>query len=306
MAERLFLDRRMPPGFEDLFVGWDVCGPDDAELETCRAAIAGASQWPAERIASAPSLEVISRSGIGFDTADLAAATAQGVIVCNTPDAPTISTAEHTMGLLLAVTKSLVDNATRLREGETEFYAASEAIELAGRTLGVVGFGRIGPRVARAAAALDMHVIVCDPYVTTHEFEMVTFAELLARSDVVTLHCPLTDETTAMVDADALAAMRPGAVLINAARGGVVDTDALVAALDSGQLRAAGLDVTAPEPLPPDHTLLHRANVIVTPHIASATDLGRRRMYGGALENVRMVLAGQRPVHVVNPEVFDR
>ena len=306
MTERLFLDRLMPPGFEDLFVDWDVCGPDDAELATCRAAIAGASQWPAARIASAPSLEVISRSGIGFDTVDLAAATAQGVIVCNTPDAPTISTAEHTMGLLLSVTKSLADNAARLRSGGTEFYAASEAIELAGRTLGVVGYGRIGPRVARAAAALDMHVIVCDPYVTTQEFEMVTFPELLARSDVITLHCPLTDETAHMVDAAAFAAMRPGAVLVNAARGGVVDTDALVAALDSGRLRAAGLDVTAPEPLPPDHTLLHRANVVVTPHIASATDVGRRRMYGGAVENARMVLAGQRPVHVVNPEVFDR
>ena len=213
MAERLFLDRLMPPGFEDLFVDWDVCGPDDAELATCRAAIAGASQWPAARIASAPSLEVISRSGIGFDTVDLAAATAQGVIVCNTPDAPTISTAEHTMGLLLSVTKSLADNAARLRSGGTEFYAASEAIELAGRTLGVVGYGRIGPRVARAAAALDMHVIVCDPYVTTQEFEMVTFPELLARSDVITLHCPLTDETAHMVDAAAFAAMRPGAVV---------------------------------------------------------------------------------------------
>jgi phosphoglycerate dehydrogenase-like enzyme len=149
-------------------------------------------------------------------------------------------------------------------------------------------------------------VLVCDPYVEVSGHEQVGFDRILAESRVITLHTPLTDETRNLLNADTFASMLDGVIIINAARGGIIDTDALIAALDSGKVYAAGLDVTDPEPLDPDHTLLHRDNVVVTPHIASATDKGRVRMYSGAIENARMVLAGQRPVNVVNPEVYER
>lgn len=251
-------------------------------------------------------LEVISRSGIGYDSVDLAAATARGVVVCNTPDAPSISTAEHAMSLLMAASKFTANNAARLRQGRADYFAANEGIELSAATIGIVGHGRIGTRVARAAAALDMEVIVCDPYVDVVDHEQVSFTELLERSRIISLHCPLTDETRRMVDSGAFAAMNDGVVLVNTSRGAVVDTLALVDALDSGKVYAAGLDVTDPEPLDPDHTLLHRDNVVVTPHIASATDKGRKRMYRGAIENARQVLAGERPIDVVNPEVYEQ
>ncbi len=303
--DRIYVDRLLPPWLDELFgAEWVVVGPDPGELAGARAVIAGSSPWTVERIASAPELEVISRSGIGFDTVDLEAATSHGIVVCNTPDAPSISTAEHTMSLLLAATKFTANNVARLRAGRQDFYAANEAIELSGATVGVVGHGRIGSRVARMCAAMDLRVIVCDPYVEVFEHEQVDLATLLAESRVITLHCPLTDETRNMIDAEALSAMQDGVVLVNAARGGVIDSDALIAALDSAKVYAAGLDVTAPEPLDPNHTLLHRDNVVVTPHIASATDKGRIRMYSGAIENARQVLAGDRPVNCVNPEVW--
>ena len=306
MPDRIYIDRPLPPGFDELFgPQWEIVGPDEAELHTCRAAIAGAARWPAERIAKGERLEVISRSGIGYDTVDLDAAAAQGVVVCNTPDAPSISTAEHTLSLLMAATKFTANNVGRLRAGRQDFYAANEGIELSGATVGVVGHGRIGSRVARMCAAMDMRVIVCDPYVEVTEHEQVDFDTILAESRVITLHTPLTDETADLLDADAFGRMLDGVVIVNAARGGVIDTHALIAALDSGKVYAAGLDVTAPEPLDPDHTLLHRDNVVVTPHIASATDKGRIRMYSGAIENARQVLAGERPVNCVNPHVYD-
>ncbi len=145
-----------------------------------------------------------------------------------------------------------------------------------------------------------MTVLTSDPL---HP-ESVPFDELLDRSDVLSLHVPATPATVGMISADELARLRPGSILVNCARGPVVDTDALVAALESGHLMAAGLDVTDPEPLPPDHPLLHMPNVIVTPHIASSTVAGRRRLEAGAFEQAEMALRGRRPTHLVNPEVW--
>ncbi len=306
MSDRIYIDRELPPYLAELFDdSWEVAGPDMAELPTCLGAIAGSSRWDAERMDEAPDLKVISRSGIGFDTVDLDAAAQRGIVVCNTPDAPTISTAEHTMSLLMAATKFTANNVARLRQGRQDFYAAHEGIELSGATIGVVGHGRIGSRVARMCAAMDMHVLVCDPYVEVTDHEQVDFETILAESRIITLHTPLTDETRDLVNADTISRMKDGVVIVNAARGGSIDTQALIDALDSGKIYAAGLDVTAPEPLDPDHTLLHRDNVVVTPHIASATDKGRIRMYAGAIANARTVLDGNRPYDVVNPHVYD-
>lgn len=305
----IFIDRTIPDGFVDLFEGrLRVVGPDESALADAEAVLAGASLWPAERMDGGPHIKVISRTGIGYDTVDLAGATARGIVVCNAPDSPTVSTAEHTMALLLHATKSLSANQRRLRGHDGDYYAANEGIELAGKTLGVIGHGRIGTRVVRAARALEMVTIACDPYIdpAAHDVELVSLDELLERSDVVSVHCPLTDETRELFDADTFARMRRGSAFINAARGGIVDQEALVDALDSGHVAFAGLDVTVPEPLPTDHPLQGRDNVIITPHIASATDLGRRRMYTHAVENVLRCLAGGRLDSCVNPEVYDQ
>jgi phosphoglycerate dehydrogenase-like enzyme len=252
------------------------------------------------------SLRVISRAGIGYDTVDLAAATAAGVVVCNAPEAPTVSTAEHAIALVMVATKRLAINQKRLRVANGDYFAANDGMELDGRTLGLVGYGRIARRVGAVGTALGMHVIAHDPYVGDADVELVAFADLLARADVVSLHAPLTADTRHLFDGAAFAAMRPGSVLVNTARGGLVDQDALLGALDNGPLFAAGLDVTEPEPLPTDHRLLARDDVFVTPHIASSTDRGKRRLYEHAIDNAIAVIAGDRPANVVNPEVYDR
>lgn len=305
---RIYLDRPIPLGFDDLFDGRvEVIGPDPSALPDADAVLAGASIWDGERIAKAPNLKVISRTGIGYDTVDLDAATARGVIVCNAPESPTISTAEHTMALMFHATKALRSNQRRLANHDGDYYAANEAVELAGKTLGIIGMGRIGKRVAKAALGLEMEVIATDPYIdqSTSPVPLVPLADLYARSHVVSAQCPLTDETRSMFDAAAFDAMREGVFFVNAARGGLVDQDALVAALDSGRVAAAAIDVTVPEPFPMDHPLQGRENVLITPHIASATDLGRRRMYSHAVDNAVTVLSGERPSTCVNPAVYD-
>jgi phosphoglycerate dehydrogenase-like enzyme len=310
MAElpTVFIDRPVPGGFEELFEGKAiVVGPDEATLARADAVLAGSSLWPPERMDGGPKLKVISRTGIGYDTVDLAGATERSIVVCNAPESPTVSTAEHAMALLLHATKSLGANQRRLRHHDGDYYADNEGVELAGKTLGVVGHGRIGRRVVKAARGLEMDVIACDPYIDSAsvDVELVSFDALLERSNVVSVHCPLTDETLTMFDAAVFRRMQQGSVFINAARGGIVDQDALVAALDSGHIAAAGLDVTVPEPLPTDHPLQGRENVMITPHIASATDLGRRRMYTHAIANVMTCLGGARVESCVNPEVYD-
>ncbi|MDE0701369.1 MAG: hydroxyacid dehydrogenase [Acidimicrobiaceae bacterium] len=305
----IYVDRTMPPGFEEMFTDRAaLIGPEVSALVKAQGVIASGSVWDGPRMDTAPLLQVISRAGIGFDAVDLGAATERGVVVCNAPASPTVSTAEHTMALLLHVAKSLSANQRRLRGHIGDYYVDNEGIELAGRTLGVVGYGPIGRRVVKAARGLDMEVLAHDPYLDPNDedVELVSFSELLERSDAVSAHCPLTDETHELFNRDAFAKMRRGSLFINAARGGVVDQDALVEALDSGHIAGAGLDVTVPEPLPIDHPLQGRDNVIITPHIASATDLGRRRMYRAALDNAMTCLNGNRVTTCVNPEVYDQ
>ncbi|MDQ3468353.1 MAG: phosphoglycerate dehydrogenase [Actinomycetota bacterium] len=302
----LYVDRPLPVGVADMVAGrCAFCGPAPEALRRAAGIIAGPIRWDAAGLDAAPLVRVLSRSGIGFDNVDVEAATERGIVVCTAPEAPTVSTAEHTVALILAAAKRLVPNQLRLRAGSGDYVRANDGIELDGRTLGLVGYGRIARRVHRAMAALDMTVIAHDPYVEPggDAIELVGFDELLARADVISLHAPLGPATRHLVDAAAFSALRPGAVLVNAARGGLVDHDALLGALDTGQVGAAALDVTEPEPLPPDHPLLHRDDVIVTPHIASATDAGLLRLYQHAIDNALAVLAGGRPSSIVNPQV---
>ena len=281
-------------------------GPDEADLAGAHAVLAGSRVWDRASIESVPGLRVIARTGIGVDSVDLVAATRQGVLVCNTPDGPTVPTAEHAVMLLLAAAKNLKALHPLLKpDDDPNQVGTGSALELDGRCLGLVGYGRIGQRVAAIAKALGMEVVAHDPFVDHAEVELLPLEEFWPRCDAISLHAPLTDDTRCMVDAAAFAAMRPGVILVNTARGGLVDHEALMAALDDGTVRAAGLDVTDPEPLPFDHPLWQRREVMVTPHVASATVRGRERMVGMAVEQVLMALAGERPTHLVNPEVLE-
>lgn len=279
-----------------------IVGHTDAELDGVSAAVIGIGhRWDAERFARFPDLRVISRMGIGYDNVELDAARAAGVVVCNGPDSPTVSTAEHAMALMLSITKELPIQQTRAGDG-LGGPAIATALELDGATLGLVGLGRIGARVAVAAQALGMRVVAHDPGLSTSPIDGVTLVgldELYATAHVISLHAPAIPATHHMIDADSLAKMRDGVYIVNCARGPLIDHDALLAALDSGRVAGAALDVTEPEPLPVGHRLLTRPDVIVTPHIASSTAVGRRRLFEHAVDNALAVLDG-RPASIVS------
>lgn len=301
----LFVDHVFPDLYRDLVDGRaDVLGDGtDAGLDRADAIVAGAvRRWDASQFALAPNVKVISRVGVGYDNVVVADAAAAGVVVCNAPLAPMVSTAEHTMALLLAITKVLPHQTARAAQG-LKGEPIGRALELDGRVLGLVGLGRIAVRVATAAQALGMRVVATDPAIEESPVagvDLVDLDELLATADVVSLHAPALPSTIGMIDAEALRRMRPGGYLVNCARGPLVDHDALLAALDDGHLAGAALDVTDPEPLPAGHPLLGRHDVIVTPHVASATVAGRRRLYEHAIEHALAILDG-RPAPVVAP-----
>ena len=294
-----------------------VLGPaiaDDpyAGLDRAVAAVVGAAPFGEAAMDRAPGLVVIARTGIGYDAIDVATATRRGIAVCNTPDGPTISTAEHAVTLMLLVAKKVKAAEDALRTSTSiGYYSRHEGIELDGKVLGLVGFGRIARHVARIAGGLGMRVTTFDPYllgsVVPAGIDRVdTLDALLRGADVVSVHVPLTEESRGLFGAAQFDAMKRGAVFINTARGGLVDQDALVRALEAGHLFGAGLDVTSPEPLPAGHPLLGRDDVVVTPHVASATADGKARIFRLAFEQAMAVVAGDRPEHLVNPDVWQR
>ena len=279
-----------------------LVGSTDTELVGVAASVIGIGhKWDAERFARFPELRVISRMGIGYDNVDLDAARAAGVVVCNGPDSPTVSTAEHAMMLLLAVTKELPTHMASAAAGLGGPKVAT-SLELDGATLGLVGLGRIGSRVAVAAQALGMNVVAHDPGLSSSSVDgvrLVNLDELFRTAHVVSLHAPSTPTTRHLIDAATIQTMRRGVYIVNCARGPLIDQEALLAALEAGQVAGAGLDVTEPEPLPVGHPLLCRPDVIITPHIASSTAAGRRRLFEHAVDNALAVLAG-RPASVVS------
>ena len=312
----VWFERAHWPGMDEVRrAGVTVLGPGTARdpylgVEEAHAIVAGVCRYDGEVMDRSPGLKIIARTGIGYDTVNIADATARGVLVCNAPDGPTIPTAEHALALLLAVAKRLPNVQQYLRR-DRERIKAHTAVELHGKTLGLVGFGRIARRVAAGAAALGMKVTAFDPFLTDRQFQGVTratdLAEMLAAADVVSIHIPLTAGSRGLFNRQTLSTMKRGAILINTARGGLVETDALLEAVTSGRLAAVGLDVTDPEPLPADHPLLHLDNVIVTPHVASWTEEAKRRMLLMAVDEVLAVLTGGTPSNLINPEArFDR
>ena len=256
-----------------------------------------------------PTLRVVSNLAVGYDNIDVAAATERGVLVCNTPDVLTNATADHTWALLLAAARRIPESIAYVREGRWQTWGPMLLLgqEVSGATIGIVGLGRIGKEVAKRARGFDMRVLAFDPmedeaFAREHDVSYTSLDRLLEESDFVTLHVALTPETHHLIGPDALRSMQPTAILVNASRGPVVDTEALVEALREGTILGAALDVTDPEPLPADHPLVNMANCIVVPHTASGTVQTRDSMASLAARNLLAGLNGERPPASVNAD----
>jgi glyoxylate reductase len=249
----------------------------------------------AELLDACPDLKAIANMAVGTDNIDTEAAADRGIPVGNTPDVLTDATADIAFALLLALARRIVEGAAVVRAGEWRPWqpAADLGADLAGATLGIVGWGRIGKAVARRAEGFGMEIV------HSSRSSGIPLEELLERADYVSLHTPLTPATRHLIDAAALRRMKPTARLVNTARGGVVDQDALRDALHAGTIAGAALDVTEPEPLPGDHPLLDAPNLLVVPHVGSATVRTRERMAELAVENLLAALAGRPMPHQV-------
>ncbi len=317
---RLWFERPLPAKYQPLLdniavvVGAGFVNPETARpaLDGVQGIIASARiRYDGAFMDQVPSLRVISRTGIGIDNISIPDATARGIAICNTPDVPSASTAEHAILLMLAVLRHLNRWENVLRNAERyDFFNEYQGVQAEGLRLGVVGLGRIGGRVARVGQALGMDVVGYDPYLSAAGAAplgiplLTTLEELLSSVDVVSLHLPISDDTRGLMNAERFALMKPGAILINTARGSLVDENALLAALESGYLAGAGLDVFHPEPPPPDHPLLQRSDVIATPHIGGVTLASKDRLWREAIAQALQALSGQRPPSIVNPEVW--
>jgi len=310
---RCFVTRQLPGGALDRLASeheldlWpDSCPPGREQLVAHASAAHGLLSQLTERVDGdlldrCPSLVAVANYAVGYDNIDLDAATERGVAVGNTPDVLTDATADLAWALLLSAARRLPEGERAMRSGgwswEPDFLLG---VELRGATLGVVGMGRIGRAVARRAQGFEMEVIHAG------RADGLPLEELLERSDFVSLHAPLTPSTRGLIGETELRRMKPSAILVNTARGPLVDTDALVIGLTQGWIAGAGLDVTDPEPLPPDHPLLACPGLAIAPHIGSATHSAREAMAKLAVDNLLAALRGERMPHCVNPEVYER
>jgi D-3-phosphoglycerate dehydrogenase len=265
--------------------------------------VRSATKMDAEAIAAAPNLKIIARAGVGLDNVDVPAATAAGVLVVNAPTSNIVSAAELAVSLLLAVARNVVPANLALKNGQWK-RSQFGGVELQGKTVGIIGMGKIGMLVAQRLAGFDMKFVAYDPYVTSApsggpEIKMVALDELLTQSDFVTIHIPKTPETSGLIDAAALAKMKPTAFVINAARGGVLDEDALFEALKSGTIAGAGLDVYASEPCT-DSPLFGLDNVVATPHLGASTEEAQEKAGIAVAESVVAAFAGSVVPGAVN------
>ncbi|UCD80288.1 MAG: phosphoglycerate dehydrogenase [Desulfobacterales bacterium] len=270
--------------------------------------IAGLDQIDASALAAAKRLKVIARYGVGVDRVDVAAATRRGIVVTNTPGANSAAVAELAVGLMLALCRYICQADQATRRGEWPRYAG---IGLRGKTVGLVGYGAIGREVALRLKAFGCRLLASDPYVKPDTaagcpVSLVPLDELLASSDVVSLHTAVTSANAGMVNAGFLHKMKQGALLINTARGELIDEAALRQALAEKHLAGAALDCFCKEPPGPDHPLLRMPQVIVTPHMGAHTDEAVNTMGRMSLDACLAVLGGERPAHIVNPEVYEQ
>jgi len=275
----------------------------------CSAAL----KMTAERIGISDSLKVIGRPGAGYDSVDVDAATKKGIPLVYTPDGPTESVAEHVILLMLMCAKK-VNSVQDVFKSKGDFGVRTRVtgMELEGKTLGLAGFGRIGRRAGSiASAGIGMNVLVFDPFITSNDlpegYKLTRdLGELAADSDFISLHMPFNEETRGIFGREMFAKMKPEGVLINTARGGVVDEEAMIDALKDDRIGGAGLDVYGKEPPDPDNPLLKFENVVATPHLSSFTDDGKRKMGVMVVQGVLDVLNGKEPECMVNRDIWNR
>ena len=288
-------------------VRW-VDGPDREKLlaavpEADALLVRSATTVDAEVLAAAPKLKIVARAGVGLDNVDVDAATERGVLVVNAPTSNIHSAAEHALALLLAASRQIAAADATLRE-HTWKRSSFSGTEIFGKTVGVVGLGRIGQLVAQRIAAFGTHIIAYDPYVSPARaaqlgIELLPLDDLLARADFISVHLPKTPETAGLIDKEALAKTKPGVIIVNAARGGLVDEAALADAISSGHVRGAGLDVFSTEPCT-DSPLFELPQVVVTPHLGASTAEAQDRAGTDVAESVRLALAGEFVPDAVN------
>ena len=300
-ADRL----RTDPGVDAVFAE----GQSRAELlasvqDATALVVRSGTRVDAELIAVGAGLRVIGRAGVGVDNIDLDAAAAQGIAVVNTPEANTLAAAEHAFALMLATARRVTDAHNSLAAGSWD-RKQYVGVQLAGATLGLVGFGRIGRAVGHRALAFEMAVLTTDPYIPAevaneHGARMVELPELLAASDFVSLHAVAQEDGSALLDEAVLATIKPGAIVVNAARGSLIDSTAARAALDDGRLAGLGLDVYDTEPPPPDHPLIGHPRVVHTPHLGASTGAAQRDVSVQVVAKVLTALRGE-PVETVQP-----
>src|SRR3954447_16502074 len=301
---RVFVTRRLPGDALDRLAAepdvevWPGADPPQRDTLAGREALLTMVVDPVDArvIDASPDLVAIANYGVGTDNVDLAAATERGIPVGNTPDVLTETTADLAFALMLAAARRLVEGDRFVRDGQWVEWKPDLFLghDVHGATLGIVGYGRIGRAVARRAAGFGMEVL-----------HGIPLNDLLPRCDFVSLHAPLNEGTRGLIGAEELKAMKPTAILVNTARGPLVQTEALADALRDGQIAAAALDVTDPEPLPPDHPLLSAPNLTVLPHIGSASHRTREAMADMAVDNLLAALNGDRMPHCANPEVYE-
>lgn len=304
VSVRVFPVRGNPAAIWDILSDAHVYHVSAAKDELPREWFAGA-----DLVARCPNLLCVSSGGAGYDTVDVAACTAAGIAVVNQAGGNAVSVAEHTLGLMLGVSRRMLECDRRMRREIG--YAREEVMgrEINGKTVGLVGIGYVGKRVAELAHAFGMEVIATDPFLSAEEIvrrgaRAVSFDELLAQSDFVSLHCPRDAGTLKLMNADAFGRMKKGSVFITTARGGIHDEAALIEALQSGHLAGAGLDVWDQEPPALDHPLLAMDNVFATFHVAGVTHEGRRNIATIAADQIAGLLSGGRPPRLINPAVW--
>lgn len=273
-------------------------------------AVRGSARVTEAMLAAAPGLKVIGRSGVGYDTIDVAAATRRGIPIVYTPGAGSRAVAEAAMAFMLALCKLVTFWDVQLKSGNWNARLEAQGRDLDGQVLGILGFGQIGRVLAGMAKPFNMTVIAHDPYVGADEgaalgVRMVTFDELVASADFLSIHAPLTPETRGLIGRAQIAAMKPGSYLVNLARGGLIDgLDILDEALASGHLAGVGLDVFDPAPPDPAHALFRHPNCLTSPHAMATTLGGMTRIFRSMADDMAAVLEGRRPRFVVNPEVL--
>ena len=282
-----------------------------ADIADADALIIRISRVPAEAIAAAKKLRVIGRTGVGFDSIDVAAATARGIPVVLTPGASSRSVAEHTIALLYALSKNLVESHNEQKKGNYQVRSRSVTFELMGKTILVMGLGSIGGEVARLCRANGMRVLGYNHHMTAERISALgaepveDFRNVLPECDFLTLHLPLTDQTRGLIGAEEIARMKQSAMIVNCARGGIVDEKALASALNEGRLAGAGVDCFAQDPPDADDPLLNAKNVIATPHSAALTKEAMIRVQKMCLEGCLTVLRGEKWPYVADPKVYD-